>query len=65
MKKNIFIVEKISEVVRKDRRRLYGKEIRFSKDARKSMLKGVDTLVDIVKVTIDPKVATWCATGAP
>jgi len=31
------------------------KEIRFSKDARKSMLKGVDTLVDTVKVTIGPK----------
>lgn len=31
------------------------KEIRFSKDARKAMLKGVDTLVDTVKVTIGPK----------
>jgi chaperonin GroEL len=31
------------------------KEIRFAKDARSSMLKGVDTLVDTVKVTIGPK----------
>ena len=31
------------------------KEIRFSKDARKAMLKGVDALVDTVKITIGPK----------
>ncbi|HPZ27394.1 MAG: chaperonin GroEL [Bacillota bacterium] len=31
------------------------KEIRFSKDARTSMLRGVDTLVDTVKVTLGPK----------
>ena len=31
------------------------KEIRFSKDARVSMLKGVDTLADTVKVTMGPK----------
>lgn len=31
------------------------KEIRFSKDARTSMLKGVNTLCDAVKITIGPK----------
>ena len=31
------------------------KEIRFSKDARQSMLKGVDTLANTVKVTLGPK----------
>lgn len=31
------------------------KQIRFSKDARDSMLKGVNTLADTVKVTIGPK----------
>ncbi|MDD3113926.1 MAG: chaperonin GroEL [Candidatus Izemoplasmatales bacterium] len=31
------------------------KEIRFSKEARESMLKGVDTLADAVKVTLGPK----------
>ncbi|HRY78120.1 MAG TPA: chaperonin GroEL [Candidatus Izemoplasmatales bacterium] len=31
------------------------KEIRFSKDARTSMLKGVDILADTVKVTMGPK----------
>jgi len=31
------------------------KEIRFSKDARDAMLKGVNTLADAVKVTIGPK----------
>ena len=31
------------------------KEIRFSKDVRDSMLKGVNTLADAVKVTIGPK----------
>ena len=31
------------------------KEIRFSKDARAAMLRGVDTLVDTVKVTLGPK----------
>lgn len=31
------------------------KEIRFSKDARASMLKGVDELADAVKVTLGPK----------
>ncbi len=31
------------------------KEIRFSKDVRTSMLKGVNTLADAVKVTIGPK----------
>ena len=30
-------------------------EIRFSKDARAAMLRGVDTLVDTVKVTLGPK----------
>lgn len=31
------------------------KEIRFSKDARVAMLKGVDTLADAVKITLGPK----------
>lgn len=31
------------------------KEIRFSKDARESMLRGVNTLADTVKVTLGPK----------
>ena len=31
------------------------KEIRFSKDARQSMLKGVNTLADAVRVTLGPK----------
>lgn len=31
------------------------KEIRYSKDARTSMLKGVDTLADAVKATLGPK----------
>jgi chaperonin GroEL len=31
------------------------KEIRFSKEARKSMLKGVDTLAETVKLTLGPK----------
>ena len=31
------------------------KEIRFSKDVRSAMLKGVNTLADAVKVTIGPK----------
>ncbi|MBB5183761.1 chaperonin GroEL [Catenisphaera adipataccumulans] len=31
------------------------KEVRFSKDARESMMKGVDTLADAVRVTLGPK----------
>lgn len=31
------------------------KEIRFSKDARSSMLRGVDLLTDSVKITLGPK----------
>lgn len=31
------------------------KEIRFSSDARQSMLKGVNTLADAVSVTLGPK----------
>jgi chaperonin GroEL len=31
------------------------KEIRFSKDARVSMLKGIDTIADAVKITLGPK----------
>ena len=31
------------------------KDIKFSKDARTAMLKGVDTLVDAVKITLGPK----------
>jgi len=31
------------------------KELRFSKDARTSMLRGVDTLVDAIKITLGPK----------
>lgn len=34
---------------------MMSKEIRFSKDVRDSMLKGVNTLADAVKVTIGPK----------
>ncbi len=32
-----------------------GKDIKFSEDARSSMMRGVDTLADIVKVTLGPK----------
>ena len=31
------------------------KEVRFSKDARQAMLKGVNTLADAVRVTLGPK----------
>ena len=31
------------------------KEVRFSKDARESMLKGVNILADAVRVTLGPK----------
>lgn len=31
------------------------KEVRFSKDARNAMLKGVNTLADAVRVTLGPK----------
>ena len=31
------------------------KEVRFSKDAREAMLKGVNTLADAVRVTLGPK----------
>lgn len=31
------------------------KEVRFSKDARVAMMKGVDTLADTVKITLGPK----------
>ena len=31
------------------------KEIKFSEDARRAMLRGVDTLADAVKVTFGPK----------
>lgn len=31
------------------------KEVRFSKDARVAMMKGVDTLADAVKITLGPK----------
>ena len=31
------------------------KDIKFSVDARASMVKGVDTLADVVKVTLGPK----------
>lgn len=34
------------------------KEIKFSEDARRSMLRGVDTLADAVKVTLGPKDVT-------
>ena len=32
-----------------------GKEIRFGSEAKKSMLKGIDSLADTVKVTLGPK----------
>lgn len=35
------------------------KEIKFSEEARRSMLRGVDALADAVKVTLGPKVVTW------
>ena len=35
------------------------KEIMFSEDARRAMLRGVDALADAVKVTLDLKVVTW------
>ena len=31
------------------------KEVKYSKDARDSVLKGVDTLANAVKVTLGPK----------
>ena len=31
------------------------KEIKFSEDARRAMLRGVDALTDTVKVTLGPK----------
>ena len=31
------------------------KEVRFSKDARESMLRGVNTLANAVRVTLGPK----------
>lgn len=34
------------------------KEVRFSKDARVAMMKGVDTLADAVKITLVRKAAT-------
>lgn len=37
------------------------KEIKFSEEARRSMLRGVDALANAVKVTLGPKAtATWC-----
>lgn len=36
--------------------RAYAKDIKFGKDARSAMLKGVDTLADAVAVTMGPKV---------
>lgn len=34
------------------------KDIKFSEEARRSMLRGVDTLANAVKVTLDQKVVT-------
>ena len=31
------------------------KEIKFSEDARKGLIKGINTLADTVKVTLGPK----------
>lgn len=35
------------------------KDIKFSEDARRSMLRGVDALANAVKVTLGPKGVTW------
>ena len=40
------------------------KDVPFGGDARQRMLRGVDILADAVKVTLGPKVATWCSTRA-
>lgn len=37
--------------------RSYAKDIKFGKDARSAMLKGVDLLADAVAVTMGPKVS--------
>ncbi len=43
------------------------KEIKFSEDARRSMLRGVDALANAVKVTLGPKAATssWKKNSVP
>jgi chaperonin GroEL len=35
------------------------KTVRFSRDSRQAMLKGIDTLADAVKITLGPKGAMW------
>lgn len=35
------------------------KDIKFSEEARRAMLRGVDALADAVKVTLGQKDATW------
>lgn len=36
------------------------KEIKFSEEARRSMLRGVDALANAVKLHSDQKAVTWC-----
>lgn len=36
------------------------KEIKFSEEARRSMLRGVDALANAVKLHLDQNTATWC-----
>ena len=40
------------------------KDVKFSRDAREGILKGVDTLANAVKVTLGPKAATSSSTRA-
>ncbi|GAB6641035.1 hypothetical protein bcgnr5414_65460 [Bacillus cereus] len=40
------------------------KDIKFSEEARRSMLRGVDTLANAVKVTLGPKGRNVVCTGA-
>ena len=34
---------------------MFAKDLKFNKDARKSILKGINTLADAVKVTLGPQ----------
>ena len=43
------------QLSKNNRRSKYGKDIKFSSDARSAMVRGVDILADTVKVTLGPK----------
>ena len=40
------------------------KDVKFGRDARERILRGVDILADAVKVTLGPKGRTWSSTRA-